>query len=221
MDFDEAYFVSRKNDMSQRNLMHRNDAIFVSKFFENSNHLKILDIGCADGDFTRMLGEVGTLFGTELNEDEAAKASNIGVRIVRKPEEVSADILILRGTIQHLKIEEFSELLQLRTRYVFLLQSPNLKSIPYSVLNHERVHLLKPNENFSSMHNNMNLREIRDMFKMNGYAVRCLEYPYFRTPYFRPVFDLKELTMSLISKNRTYKGSFPGNIYRLFAERNE
>jgi hypothetical protein len=220
VDFDEEYFAKRMITMSQRQKMHWIDAAYVSGHLKGFKELNILDIGCSDGAFTKLLHGIGILFGTELNQDEAHKAKNLGISIVKSPQEVKADVLILRGTIQHLHPEEFRDLLQMKARFIFILQSPNLSSIPYRIFNNDRVNLLKPTKEFSSMFNTMKLRELRLALNENGYSIKSLEFPYLRTPYFRPTFDLKEFVLSIFSKNRAYAGSFPGNIYRLAAERN-
>lgn len=224
MDFHESYFQNRQLSGFKRSKMYKLDFNYCLRNIETLNHLgkfSLLDVGCADGDFTQRFSKIADLYGIEINLQEAKKAFSKGIKIVRFDEldAIKPDVIILRGTLQHITPQEFSSILKFHPRILILLQTPNPKSFVYRLLNQNQVALLTPQEGFEGNLNLISLHQLKDNVKQHGFKIASISKPYFTTPYCNPLKDTFQLVSCLLNNTRRYSGSWKGNIFRMTISR--
>ena len=226
MDFDEKYFQDRQRSSHLRSKMYKKDFEYCLRDIRgirNSNSITILDVGCADGKFTSMFSEVASLFGVETNELEAEKASQRGINIIKLGDLnlINPDVIILRGTLQHITPEEFDLILNYQPNMMFFLQTPNPASFVYKLLKQEQIAVLSPNNGFQGNRNLISLNTLEKQLKSKGFKIARVSKPYFTTPYCKPLNDLFQLVTCLFDSSKKYGGSWKGNIYRVTATKGE
>ena len=220
MDFDEAYFKDRQKSGFERTKMHQKDFNYSVKSIKKlkpAGKISIMDIGCADGEFTERFSKIANLYGVEINLHEANKASLKGIKIVniQDLDLVKPDVIILRGTLQHISPEDFSHILSYRPKMLILLQTPNPKSFVYRILDQSQISLLTPHEGFSGNLNLISLKQLKKIVKEDNYQISRISKPYFSTPYCNPIRDLTQLILCFLNRKISYASSWKGNIYRM------
>jgi hypothetical protein len=220
MDFDEEYFKDRQKSGFERTKMYQKDFNYSIKSIEKlkpTGKISIMDIGCADGEFTERFSKIANLYGVEINLQEANKASLKGIKIVnfQDIDLVKPDVVILRGTLQHISPEDFFHVLSYRPKMLILLQTPNPQSFVYRILDQSQISLLTPHEGFRGNLNLISLKQLKKIAKNEKYRITRISKPYFSTPYCYPIKDLTQLILCFLNRNITYTGSWKGNIYRM------
>jgi hypothetical protein len=170
-----------------------------------------------------MFSEVASLFGVETNELEAEKASQRGINIIKLGDLnlINPDVIILRGTLQHITPEEFDLILNYQPNMMFFLQTPNPASFVYKLLKQEQIAVLSPNNGFQGNRNLISLNTLEKQLKSKGFKIARVSKPYFTTPYCKPLNDLFQLVTCLFDSSKKYGGSWKGNIYRVTATKGE
>jgi hypothetical protein len=188
-----------------------------------SERIALLDVGCADGEFTSMFSDVANLFGVEINQDEAARASSRGIKIVTLDdlEAVQPNVIILRGTLQHITPAEYSVILNFQPQILIFLQTPNPTSFAYRLLKQNQIALLNPHKEFEGNLNLIELAKLKSDLICKGFRITSISKPYFSTPYFNPLQDIYQLISCLFNSSKRYTGSWKGNIYRMIAIKSE
>ena len=77
-DFLDSYFAAREKSVKDRYKMWQIDFKWTKEILKQNGlnkNLKILDVGCADGEFTLLFHEFGNLHGVEINEKMSEIAS--------------------------------------------------------------------------------------------------------------------------------------------------
>jgi hypothetical protein len=220
MDFDEVYFQNRQKSASERTKMYQKDFIYSVKSIKKlkaTAKISLMDVGCADGEFTERFSKIANLYGVEINLQEAIKAKLKGIRIVsiKDLDLVKPDVIILRGTLQHISPEDFSCILNYRPRMLILLQTPNPKSFVYGILHQSQISLLNPHQGFHGNLNLISLNQLKKLLKQDKYKITRISKPYFSTPYFRPFKDFTQLILCFFNRRKSYSSSWKGNIYRM------
>jgi hypothetical protein len=220
MDFHDKYFQERLNSAALRSDMYNRDYNYAIKQMKKvgiTGEVVIVDVGCADGEFTRKFSGYAKIFGVEINEKEAAKAFNNGISIIQIGDlkQVKPHVIILRGTLQHITPAEFLTIIDFCPRMLLLLQTPNPESFVYKLLDQSQIALLNPHEDFNGNLNLINLSEIKKLVLERGYRVLGISKPYFMTPYRNPIRDVYHLIVCYFNREKKYIGSWKGNIYRM------
>ena len=109
--YDESYFQNRfgegtseyKRDVEKREKMYRLELERVKKYVKNfSAGGRALDIGCGRGEFLALLGGQWEKYGIEVSDHARAIAEKNGVKTDFDPQDDFFDLIIFRGTIQHI-----------------------------------------------------------------------------------------------------------------------
>lgn len=226
MDFHGQYFLDRQKSRTLRRKMYDRDYRYSLRSINKvatTGQIRLLDVGCADGEFTSMFFEVATCYGVEINQQEADKASSRGIKIVNLDdlESIQPNVIILRGTLQHITPAEYSAILNYQPKILIFLQTPNPTSFAYGLLNQNQIALLTPHEGFEGNLNLIGLTQLKSDLVSNGFRIASVSKPYFSTPYFKPLLDVYKLILCKINSSKRYTGSWKGNIYRMTAIKSE
>jgi 2-polyprenyl-3-methyl-5-hydroxy-6-metoxy-1,4-benzoquinol methylase len=208
------YFTKEK--LEQRERQYEQDAAWVEetlKLHSPNDHIAILDIGCSTGTFTKKLGVSGRkLYGIELNTGVLEAAKQNGVEIVESIEQLeSIDVVIFRGTIQHLRnpkqvLESVSKKLTTRG-VIFFLATPNIDS--FCAQNYRaNWNLFDPLAHLYYFSD----RTLTILLERFGFRMARLDFPYLNTPYANPANDYEKLKADLQTQRFEKSGPFWGNI---------
>lgn len=227
-DFDDAYHIKRKIDSANRSLQHQNDFSEVEKFIRRNlsllknpvGKLRIIDIGCSDGEFSRKFNELGDVTGVEINQMQALEAKKRISRVLDElPFNEIFDIVLIRGTLQHLPADNrffyfLENNLESNCGIVAILSNPNSDSIIYKRTG--SLPALDVGENFDSNFQVYSPRKLNLMLKNIGVFTESVSFPYLSTPYSKPIRDFTAGAFSLIFKTRM-KYPFPRSMFNLLA----
>ena len=144
-DFDDRYHEVRESSNKKRTLQHESDFLEVEKFINLNvdllrkpiGELEIIDIGCSNGEFSEKFNSIGSVTGVEINKIQASEAAKRIKLVLREiPKNSIFDIVLIRGTLQHLPDENIffnflSENLAGPGAIVAILGNPNADSAIY------------------------------------------------------------------------------------------
>jgi SAM-dependent methyltransferase len=183
---------------------------------------RILDIGCGDGDFLAGLDDRWEKWGVDISPQAVKLATDKGIRMEpyseRWPEgfaEEAFDVIVFRGTLQHIDLpfyvlRECARMLNPGGVLAFLA-TPNAGSICYKLFG--SLPALDPPRNWWVFSE----RELLNVLGRLGLKVEEVVYPYWGTPYARPLRDLLDFLLRLIGFRRGF--AFPGNMMEVFARK--
>ncbi len=183
---------------------------------ERTNFGTILDIGCGVGGFLQTFDDRWTKYGYEPSEFAAETAKGRGIYMFRNLNAVnseSMDVVILRGTLQHMA--KPIETLQQATRILrkggmlVILATPNTDSLVYKIWG--ELPPLDAPRNWIVFGKKM-LVNILKRFEYKDIEVL---HPYWGTPYANPVSDFTKFFISLLFGYRKFP--FPNNMMEIYA----
>jgi SAM-dependent methyltransferase len=162
-----------------------------------------MDVGCSTGEFLSAIDWQDERFGMEISGFARSIAIENGVRFDLDifSETDFFDVVIFRGTIQHL--DEPFLFIKYAFRalrpggYIVFLATPNINSPFYRLK--KTLPFLDAPRNFY-MPDDISLRQSLTNF---GFVVRETRYPYLHTPYARPVRDHWRFLRNLLSPRST------------------
>jgi SAM-dependent methyltransferase len=214
--YDVGYF-------SQRNF---NDKLrlesFLSekKLIENISDFngKICDVGCSTGEFLTFIDWSGEKFGMEISEFAIEIAEKHGISFEKNIEtEINFfDVVIFRGTIQHLPhpflfIEHAFRSLK-PGGFVVFLATPNSNSFIYKLKN--TLPVLVPNLNFYIPSDVTLINACKNF----GFEFYSIEKPYLTSPYSNIFIDsLKFIKMVFSGSKPNFP--WPGNMMNLIMKK--
>jgi len=185
---------------------------------------RILDVGCGDGAFLAGLDDRWEKWGIDISPAAVQMATDKGIRmepyIERWPEgfaDEAFDAVVFRGTLQHIDLpfyvlRECVRILRADGVMVFLA-TPNTGSIYYRLLG--RLPALDPTRNWLLVSD----AQLSDILRRLGMQVEEIVYPYWGTPYARPLRDLLDFALSLAGKKRGF--AWPGNMMEVYARKHD
>ncbi len=179
--YDEQYFLNRNQNDLKRLSSFQSEKIFLEKYVDFNG--TICDVGCSTGEFLKEIQWVGPKFGMEISDHakEIAKLSGIDFSKNIETETSFFDLVVFRGTIQHLPYPiKFIDLafnsLKNGGKIVFLA-TPNANSIVYKLTN--TLPMLSPKFNFY-IPSDVTLINI---CKNIGFDLVDIKKPYWDSPY--------------------------------------
>jgi SAM-dependent methyltransferase len=191
-DFDADYFEARQKDSIRRHKMHELDRKLILRKLgsKGKTRLKLLDIGCANGEFSKpFLLKGWEIFGIEINQEQAEIAGKSGIRILKSIENPpNFDVVLIRGTLHHIPdatslLESITRNFRLgdgATKHLFILAEPNSESMIYR--NFQKLPAIEDSDRFSSNYQIYGAKKLKKYLNLLGYDA-TLSYPYFKTPY--------------------------------------
>lgn len=210
----DSYFDDRQMNNPQRLIQFKQDAQYVKRFVSSG---KLCDVGCSTGEFLRQLDFSGDLYGMEIN-DYAREIAKDFISFEKSifSEENFFDLVIFRGTIQHVDIP--FQMIKSTYKalkpggYVIFLATPNANSILYRS---------KADLPFLDWPINFYIPGVKDLsnaLKNYGFLVENVSFPYWNTPYRNFFKDHCLFLMNLLSK-RFYKHAFWGSSMNIAARK--
>jgi len=212
--YNKEYEEERLNRESERGIMYKQEFERIKKIVNIKMKGKVLDVGCGEGEFLLQFGNKWDKFGTEINENLINICSQKGIKMNQKLNKESFDIIIFRGTIQHLPnpfewINKSYKLLK-KNGYIIFLATPNTDSLYYSLwkdlpMIKEDLNYLLPSE-----------RILRQTLNNIGFKNIKFFFPYWETPY-KSNWDFVNFVLKCFGLNTKF--AFPRNTMECYARK--
>jgi len=178
--YKDAYFQNRNLNDKNRLKSFDQEKKFIYKYIKQG---LVCDVGCSTGEFLDYVDWNGDKYGMEISKSakKIAKTSGISFKKDILNQTNFFDIVIFRGTIQHLA-NPFSYIQHAYNSlkpggYIVFLATPNSNSLFYKIFNNLPV--LKSEYNFY-IPSDITLSNI---LVNNGFEVLEVEKPYLKSPY--------------------------------------
>jgi len=210
-DYFDGYYANDK----RREEMYRQEA---KRIQERANFGNILDVGCGVGGFLQTLDDRWKKYGYEPSEFAAEKAKGRGIEMLRNlhgVESNSMDVVIFRGTLQHMSkpVETLSQCARILRQggLLVILATPDTDSLVYKIWG--ELPPLDAPRNWILFGN----KYLSNILKRLGFAGIEVLHPYWETPYARPLRDFALFFVSLFFGWRKF--AFPGNMMEIYARK--
>lgn len=198
----------------------RRAAAYAQEFARVTRHVDrgaVLDVGCGMGDFLALFpADRWTRHGIEISDHARAAAAARGVTLVDYDlADASLDLVIFRGTIQHLD-EPFRAIRQCQRMLrpggiMAFLATPNSNSPVYRLF--RELPALDPPRNFLIPSDIMLGQALANL----GMEVLGFEYPYRDSPYARPWRDHARFVLRFLGVRRPF--AFWRNMMECYARK--
>ena len=207
--FTDDYFRDRDLTDAKRISSFHSEEVFIRKHIRMKG--KILDFGCSTGEFLETIKWEGTRYGTELNIEAAAKASERGINMISNlaVSEENFSAIVLRGVIQH--VENPFELLEIAYNKLepggslIFLATPNADSLVYRLFG--KLPALDPPRNFWIPR----YSELLTYCDRAGFDLIASRFPYRSSPYSHWA-DLLKFLLALFGIRKTIDFAFHKNM---------
>ncbi|HEU6453077.1 MAG TPA: class I SAM-dependent methyltransferase [Gemmatimonadaceae bacterium] len=217
--YDECYFRDYLPEYEsaafrQRRVMYRQEYERITRYIRSG---RVLDVGCGCGDFLELFTPSRwERFGMEVAPValEVLDAHGIQTDLAGMPDE-SFDLVIFRGTIQHL--DEPITTIKRCIRwlhaggYMVFLATPNIGSLYYRLF--QELPAIDPPRNFMQVSD----RILQGILENLGMEVLRFEFPYRGTPYARPIRDAFSFVLRFLGVRRDF--AFWGNMLECYARK--
>ena len=217
--YPDSYFVDRNLNDKKRVSSFKLEKQLVDKYCSNEG--AICDVGCSTGEFLDVLDWKGKKFGMEVNENAKKESIKKGILFERNilTEKNYFDVVIFRGTIQHLPnpflyIEKTYESLK-NNGFIIFLSTPNSNSICYKYFN--TLPALKPEQNFYIPSD----LTLSNALKNINFEIIEIEYPYIKSPYSNLVMDHLNFFKSILLNKKNIKFAFWKNMMNIIAKKKQ
>jgi SAM-dependent methyltransferase len=213
-EYFDMYYLHDK----QREEMYEQERSRVRKRanLEPGRRWKILDIGCGVGGFLSGFDDRWEKYGYEPSEFAAEKACKKGINMIRAfrvVDDNSMDVVVFRGTLQH--IFDVTNDLANATRVLkpggllVILATPDTDSLVYKLFG--KLPALDAPKNWVVF----GKRILENILERLGYVNVTTAHPYWGTPYANPAHDFFMFLVSLFFGYRKF--AFPGNMMEIYA----
>jgi SAM-dependent methyltransferase len=214
--YEEEYFKDRHNDQDpKRELSYVQEYERINEYISSGS---VLDVGCGMGNFLDLFKEGWIKYGIEISKYASKIAGQKGTRMIDfQFESKSMDLIIFRGTLQHLTtplwcIRECIRMLKYGG-YMIFLATPNTNSLYYRLF--QELPALDPPRNFLLPSDIM----LKQILQNLGMSVLKIEYPYLRSPYCNIIRDHMKFILRFLKINKRF--AFWGNMMECYARRTE
>jgi len=214
--YPDAYFADRDGTDKKRVASFMLEKSFLQRHVSLGG--VVCDVGCSTGEFLSTIGWIGERYGLELNANAIRLAEASGIRFDKSilTETAFFDVVIFRGTIQHLLqpfwyIGKACEALK-PGGFIVFLATPNANSLVYKLFN--TLPALEPERNFY-IPSDVTLTHV---LRHAGLDVREIEYPYLASPYAKPVRDHLDFLATVLLRRRP-RYAFWRNMMNLIARK--
>lgn len=216
--YGDDYFKNRNFNDLKRVKSFEQEKIFIKKYVDLDSI--VCDVGCSTGEFLSAIDWSGPKFGMDVNNDAIKLAHRSGISFEKDilNSEEFFDVIIFRGTIQHLPdpfgyIQKSYKALKNGGHIVFLA-TPNANSIVYKLFN--TLPALDPKLNFY-IPSDITLSNILQNF---NFEVIKIARPYLGSPYANPLKDHIRFMNCLLTQSKP-KFAFWGSMMNLIAMKKE
>lgn len=213
--YDRNYFNGYYVNDKKREAMYKQEEGRVRL---RSDFGDILDVGCGVGGFLQTFDDRWNKYGYEPSEFAAEKAAGRGINMVRNLHAVSSesmDVVILRGTLQHMDnpvvtLFQVSRILR-KGGLLAILATPDTDSLVYKIWG--ELPPLDAPRNWILFGNKF----LCNILIRLGFGGIELLHPYLETPYANPAKDFWKFFISLFFGYRKF--AFPGNQMEIYARK--
>tara|TARA_B100000963_G_scaffold359267_1_gene386056 strand:+ start:556 stop:1434 length:879 start_codon:yes stop_codon:yes gene_type:complete len=214
--------LKNKIKLVQRKKMYEIDFKYLSLYMKKG---KLLDIGCSNGGFLKILQKKYNSFGIDIDA-EAIKIAKKTKYLSKKFFNISLnevknklgkfDIAILRGVIEHVEnpreyFKQISKILN-KNGIIFISATPNVDS-PCAIKFKDKWNQFDPIQHI----NLFSCETINKIGNDYGFKLIGQHYPYLETPYANKNTDFK----NFISKKTTISPPFWGSMMTLILKKYE
>lgn len=185
--FPPSYFFDRQQNNPLRLRQFALDGEFIRQHAAFSG--RICDVGCSTGEFLETIGWSGQRYGMEISSYAMEKARECGFNFSRNifSEGSFFDVVLFRGSLQHVD----NPFVMLKASFdslrpggkLILLSFPNTRSPLYLAAEH--LPFLDDATNYFVASQKILTNTLRNF----GFRVVQVDFPYWRTPYRRLVYD--------------------------------
>lgn len=211
--YPNSYFKQRFLNDATRIKSFNKEKLFIQKFV-SIDKKKICDVGCSTGEFLKYINWNGPKYGMEINIKAMNQAKKNGIKFNKNilNKKNFFDVVIFRGTIQHLD-DPFNYLIYAhrslkKDGLLFFLATPNINSFHYKLFNDLPALDAKRNYYLPSD------ISIKNLMNILGFKFIDCEYPYFNSGYDKPLFNYFCILLKVL---KIYKKNipFPGNMMNM------
>jgi len=203
--YTDDYFDDRFGNNPLRVASFTLESDFIYKYVRSG---KLMDVGCATGEFSKIIEWPGETYGIEISDKAVEIAKSNGVSFSHDLMDVVNyyDVIVFRGTIQHIE-NPFSMIKSAFQSlkpggYIFFLATPNANSIYYKLWG--TLPSLDPKMNFWIPGS----RELINVLENFGFRHVESRFPYLNSPYSKPISDHILFLGKLLSKSKNIQFPF-------------
>jgi len=211
-EYEKDYFSKRDSD-NRRILSYQIEYEKILSYVKGGS---VLDIGCGLGEFLELFGKDWNKYGIEISQYASSISERKNIKMIDFDFDFnSMDLIIFRGTIQHLdkplwSIQKCINMLK-PNGYIVFLATPNTNSIYYRLF--KSLPALDPKRNFMLPSDKM----LKQILENLGLSVIEIRYPYRNTPYSNLLLDHLNFLLKLIGFDRNF--AFWGNMMECYAKK--
>lgn len=215
--FPPSYFRDREQNNPLRLRQFHLDGKFMQEHVDCTG--RICDVGCSTGEFLQTIGWTGQRFGMEVSSYAMEKAKLVGFDFSRNifSEAEFFDAVLFRGSLQH--VDNPFDMLKASFDSLkpggklFVLSFPNTRSPLYLVA--QDLPFLDDATNYLLASYKILANAMRNF----GFSVVRVDFPYWRTPYRRFVFDHAAFVWNLLPFTRFVPHAFWRSQLAIVAEK--
>lgn len=211
-DYFDSYYVNDK----KRDEMYEQERSRIMKFFPHGGI--ILDVGCGVGGFLSRFDDRWEKIGIEVSDYAREKAVRKGILLVRSLNVVdfdSIDVVVFRGTLQHINFPMESIYHAARVLksggMLVILATPDTDSLVYKIWG--KLPALDAPRNWVLFGS----RFLLNILHRLGFDDIKILHPYLETPYANPLSDFFNFFVSIFFGWRRF--AFPGNMMEIYARK--
>ena len=213
--YEDSYFVARAGAGQLRHEM-RSQEIRRVHAWTGLEEGVVVDVGCGLGELLDLLpADRWTRYGVEVSEHARALCAEKGISFDLPPGEGWCDLVLLRGSLQHLDRPVqtlFDAYRWLRPNgWLVVLATPNAGGVVYRLF--QDLPALDPPRNVVVFSD----RVLRQCLVNVGFHDVRFHYPYRGTPYASPARDIARFGLRMLGFNRPF--AFWRNMMECYAQR--
>lgn len=209
-EYFDGYYL---ND-PKRDAMYEQEKNRILSYFPHGG--TIMDVGCGVGGFLSRFDDRWQKYGIEVSDYAREKASKKGINLVRSLKIMdfdSFDVVVFRGTLQHINfpmesIYQASRVLK-KGGLLVILATPNTDSLVYKIWG--KLPALDAPRNWILFGS----RFLKNILLRLGFSEIKILHPYWETPYASPLMDFVKFFVSIFFGWRKF--AFPGNMMEVYA----